>query len=91
MKHVKKIIEKMLNENKNKKTEIREENSKEKFGNMEENFTNKKQENENDNDYKDISFDNIVVPIKKSNIKKSNSHEIKTNENEIINNNDNPV
>ena len=91
MKHVKKIIEKMLNENKNKKTEIREENSKEKFSNMEENFTNKKQENENDNDYKDISFDNIVIPIKKSNIKKSNSHEIKNNENEIINNNDNPV
>ena len=90
MKHVKKIIEKMLNENKNKKIGV-EENSKEKFGNMEENFTTKKQENENDNDYKDISFDNIVIPIKKSTIKKSNSHEIKINEKEIINNKDNPV
>ena len=93
MKHVKKVIEKMLNENRNKKTEIkiRKENPKEKFGNIEENFRIKKQENENDNDYKDISFDNIVIPIKKSTIKKSNSYEIKKDEKEIINKKDNPA
>ena len=88
MKHVKNLIEKMLNENKNNKNEVKELSSKEKFENINEIYKSKKNENENENenDYKDISFDNIVIPIKKTNHKKDNSNDI--NKNEIINNNE---
>ena len=91
MKHVKNLIEKMLEENKNKKKETKEKNLKEKIGSIEEIVNKKKGENDNeiDNDFKDISFDNIVIPINKSKIKIINSKE--NNKSEDINNDNNPV
>ena len=84
MKHVKNLIDKMIDEN--MKKQIKQDNSKEKN----ENFEDKKieNENENDNDYKDISFDNIFIPINKSKIIKRNSNEIRKSKSEVINYND---
>ena len=82
MKHVKNIIEKMLNENMNKKK--REESSNEKIKERNVILEKNKNDNENDNDYKDISFDNIVIQKSKKNIRRN--FEDNDNKNEIINN-----
>ena len=84
MKHVKSLIDKMINEN--MKKQIKNDNSKVKIENLEDKKI--ENENENDNDYKDISFDDIVIPINKSKIIKRNSNEIRKSKSEVINYND---
>ena len=83
MKHVKNLIENILKEKKEKKNKIKEGDSKDKLEDNKGNFKIKKQdnENENDGDYKDISFDNIVIPIVKSKQKNNDNNEIKADEN----------
>ena len=83
MKHVKNLIENILKEKKEKKNKIKEGDSKDKLEDNKGNFKIKKQdnENENDGDYKDISFDNIVIPIAKSKQKNNDNNEIKADEN----------
>lgn len=85
MKHVKNLIEKFLEENKNKKIIQKEESSREKI------IKNKKKENEieNENDYKDISFDDIVIPINKAKNRINDVNEVNKNDNiDNINNNE---
>ena len=81
MKHVKNLIEKILEEKKEMK-----DSSKETFENQNEFFKNKKNLNEIDNDKdkdKDISFDNIniIIPINKTKNQKNIINDINKDEN----------
>ena len=77
MKHVKNLIEKILEE----KKEIKD-SSKESFENQKDLFNNKKNNNDND---KDISFDNIniAIPINKIKNPENNLKDIKENINNV--------
>ena len=81
MKHVKNLIEKILKERKDEKKLLKESSNNERLENQKEFFKNKKNTNDND---KDISFDNIVIPKNKTNHLKRNSKEI--NKEEVIDN-----
>ena len=89
IKHVKNIIEKIINETKDKDNTIKDGSSREKLNKNNDYFPKIKNDNNNNNDDndndKDISYGDISIPIKKLKKEKHDSNIIKEKENININ------